>query len=395
MALDPHHSPGMRRSARNNQRPGFLYQTVLGELRSRMARGVFTGGSKLPGLKKIAAEFDVSIMTVRRALSVLEQEGHIQRMAGVGVFARPGRQTEQGGLAFVSTFLNSSFQTGIANGTRRAGQQLGRPVSILDGHFDVELEMKNVSRLPNSGIVGAVVLPPFRHPKAVKALQDLYRDGFPMVVVDMALPGVHTDFVTSDHETAAYDATAYLLSRRNAPAVFLTHPPVASSVLSRIQGYERALRDSDHGSWPEHKVWIDAEQQATGFDEDRRWWGGYTAVMPVLRDHPGPLSVLATDSYAGWGVYEACRELGLRIPEDVSVISFDDTEFTRTLQPPMTVVRQSLEEIGQTAVELLMRRLGSQPSQADFIKTFNHVVIGVRMIERSSVCNWPISAENV
>jgi LacI family transcriptional regulator len=384
MSVNPRNTSRKRNAGRDG-RPVFLYQSVLGELRSRMAAGAFAGGNKLPGLKQIAAEFDVSVMTVRRALDVLEQEGQVRRVAGVGIFTPVPGQTERGGLAFISTFLNSPFQSGIAHGAQRAGQQFGRPLAFLDGQFDAELEMRNLSRLPSSGIAGAVVLPPFRDPSTLRTLQDLHRSGFPMVVVDMTLPGIHTDFVTSDHEAAAYEATSYLLTQRTAPVLFLTHPPVASSVLSRIQGYERALWDIGAAALAQEKIWINPDEQGAGFEQERRWWGGYRAVLPVLREQRGPLSILAVDAYAGWGVYEACEELGLRIPEDVSIVAFDETEFAPAIRPPMTVIRQSVEELGRTAVDLLLRRIQAGPSIAGTTQSFNHVVIGVQMIERASV----------
>ena len=96
------------------------------------------------------------------------------------------------------------------------------------------------------------------------------------------------------------------------------------------------------------------------------------------------MAIFALNDYVGWGVYQACRELNLRIPEDVSVIAFDDSELTRALTPPMTVVAQRPGELGLKAMELLERRLQA----ADPTKLApEHVVIGVDLIERESVAD--------
>ena len=368
----------------------FLHQRVTEALRSRLLSGLFSRGAKLPSLSAIASEFDVSAMTVRRAIATLEEEGHIHRLPNVGVFVRPDpprRSTDSATLAFVATGLGSPFQMAIASSTQRACQRHGGAVQILDGHLDAELEMHHINRLPTSGVAGAIILPPFRDPKAIQSLQGLHSQGFPMVVVDMTLPGVHADLVTSDHEAGAYQATTYFLERGHSSVLFLTLPPYASSVLSRIQGYERGLRRLGREPLEEWRVWINLAEHIAGFEQGRKWWGAYRAVLPVLQRRQGPLAVLAIDAYAGWGVYEACRELGLSIPDDVSVIAFDETEIAHAMRPPMTVVGQRCDEIGCSAVELLRQRLETGQVKDGRRSITTQVTIDVDLIERESVAD--------
>jgi LacI family transcriptional regulator len=206
-----------------------------------------------------------------------------------------------------------------------------------------------------------------------------------MVVVDMTVPGVHADLVASDHEAGAHRATAHLLEMGHSTVHFLTLPPYASSVLSRIQGFERALRETGQEPPAESKIWIDLGEHIAGYEQGRKWWGGYRAMLPVLRKARGPLAVLAIDAYVGWGVYEACREVNLRIPEDVSVVAFDETEIAHAMHPPMTVVAQRCDEIGRAAVELLKRRIETGPAGQGPQKTITQVIVNVDLIERESV----------
>jgi LacI family transcriptional regulator len=86
------------------------------------------------------------------------------------------------------------------------------------------------------------------------------------------------------------------------------------------------------------------------------------------------------NSYAGRGLLTACRDLGLRVPEDVSVVCFDDTEFMEAFDPPVTVIAQRRREIGHAAVGLLERRLESGDAAEP-----QSVLIDVDLIERGSV----------
>jgi LacI family transcriptional regulator len=105
--------------------------------------------------------------------------------------------------------------------------------------------------------------------------------------------------------------------------------------------------------------------------------------MPLQRDCRPPLAFFALHDYAAWGAFEACREVGLHVPEDVSVISVDDSDITRAMTPPVTVVAQRPTEIGRRAVELLERRLQSPRVEIEP----EHSVIDVDLIARKSVAS--------
>ena len=94
----------------------------------------------------------------------------------------------------------------------------------------------------------------------------------------------------------------------------------------------------------------------------------------------GPAAFFALHSIAGRALVETCRDLGLVIPRDVSVVSFDDTEFMEAHQPPVTVIAQRAYHVGETAVELLERRL-----QGDRSAEPRHLLVDVDLIERGSV----------
>jgi LacI family transcriptional regulator len=215
----------------------------------------------------------------------------------------------------------------------------------------------------------------------------LQNDEFPMVFLDMTAPGLRADLVASDHEAGAYLATRYLLDRGHRRILLLTHPPVSSSVAARIAGYDRALLLSGIQSPPEWKAWIDLGIHLAGYHEGRMWWGGCQAILPLLRSVERPLAVLAVDSYTGWGVYEACRELGLRIPEDVSVMAFDDVDITRALSPPMTVISQRTDEIARVGLELLDARIQAKPPALPGRRDLRQVLMDMDLIERGSVAN--------
>ena len=366
----------------------FLHRTVADALRHRVTAGVLAGGAKLPTLRKIADEFAVSTMTVRQAIRALELEGHVYRIPGVGAFVRPqapSRAAARKMLAFAASDLASALEMGIARGIERACQKRGWSIQILDAQHEVDIEKRNMQRLPDSGAEGAMVLPTWGNNRCTEALFRLRQTGFPLVIVDRIPPGLQADLVESDHEQGAYLATKHLLAHGHSQVLMLTPPPLVSSIASRIQGYERALIEANITPRPEWKVWLNLDLQATAFEQHRRWLGGYTAMMPVLRKVRTPVAVFAVDPYTAWGVYEACRELHLDIPEDVSIVGFDESEITQAMRPAITIVAQRADDIGDAAVELLQRRIETGLTRNERRCTYSHVVVDVDLVDRESV----------
>jgi DNA-binding LacI/PurR family transcriptional regulator len=356
--------------------------------RERIRSGSLAGGAKLPALRELAEEFGVSTMAIRQAIQRLEREGHVYRMRGVGAFVRPAAPAAQTGrntLVFAATDLNSAFEVGIARGVERACRQRGWAVQILDAYHDAGLEAQNMLDIPGSGCRGAIVVPTWGDDRCVESLFRLQASGLPLVVADRIPPGLSADFVESNHEKGAFKAVRHLLQHGHPRVWMLTPPPLVSSIAARIYGYERALRAAGISPRPEWKVWLNLDVQAEAFRAQKKWLGGYNAILPLLREQAPPVAVFAVDPYTAWGVYEACRELGLRIPQEVSIVGFDDSEISLAMKPPITIIAQRTEEIGRAAVEMLVQLVESAPALPSGRRNYQHVVIDVDLVERESV----------
>jgi len=359
-----------------------LYRSVSEALRQRLKEGGMAAGTKLPPLRELASHFNVSTITVRQALRTLEQEGHLHCIAGVGVFVQPTiptrPATERLTMAFASIEIDA-YTNQIAHRIEEACQQRGWGMQIFNAQGDCQLEARNLSRFAKAGVSGAIILP-LGDAENFEAMVRLKLSGFPFVLVDRSVAGLKIDTVESNHEKGAYLATKHLLGHGHRRIYMVSQSITLAPVSARARGYERAL--VDHGIEPRRawKVIMDPEVTARGGREGRRWLGGREAMRPVLKAAEFPIAVFAHNAYSGWGVFEACRDLGVRVPDDVSIVCFDDLEFVRALTPPLTVVAQRIDEISRTAVELLERRLNSGPSAE-----YQHVLIDVDIIERGSV----------
>ncbi|MFD9876162.1 LacI family DNA-binding transcriptional regulator [[Kitasatospora] papulosa] len=166
----------------------------------------------------------------------------------------------------------------------------------------------------------------------------------PFVVVDPAGdPGDDIPSVGAANWQGGLAATRHLTGLGHRRVGIIGGPARMMCSRARLDGYRAALETSG--------VPMDPELIREGeFNHE----DGYTAALELLRLPEPPTAVFAGNDLQALGVYEAARELGLRIPEDLSVVGFDDLPLTRWIGPPLTTVRQPLIEMAETAARLVL-----------------------------------------
>jgi LacI family transcriptional regulator len=170
----------------------------------------------------------------------------------------------------------------------------------------------------------------------------------PMVIVDRELDGIAADLVRIDHELGAYLATRHLLELGHRRIACICGPARTSVAALRLAGYQRAMSEA---AIKVPQSWI-AESDFTSP-------GGYAAAVGLLQADP-PTAIFAGNDMIGIGVLRAAAERNVRVPADLSVIGFDDIEMSRYVYPALTTVGQSILQLGETAAEVLLRRIATQ-----------------------------------
>ena len=361
------------------------YLAVMQSLRQRLREGTWSPGARLPTLQTLGREFKVSTSTIRGALRVLEKEGCIYQVPDVGAFVSPtytGNAALRTVIAVSAADIADAFEMNVVRGILHACQERGWDVHTVDAQHDSATEAANLARLANTGSRGAVLMP-VGNCSNIEHLFKLKIAGYPFVLVNRGIIGLQVDLVESDNQRGAMLAVEHLLERGHRQPFMLTEhilPVPESWVLSRVQGFDHAL-SKHHLASRDSMIWMDSENRVRGTQQGRRWLAGYEAVMPILKSAAGPLSIFALDDWAAWGAVQACRALKLRIPEDVSIVAFDDSDITRALD--LTVVAQRPGDMGRKAIELLERRL--VPGGMELPP--EHVKLQIELIERGSVAD--------
>lgn len=303
-------------------------------------------------MKDVAHRAGVSTATVSRALS--DADGSVRpgtrdrvRRAAAELDYRPNhlprnmRQRSSRTLGLVITDITNPFFTAIVRGSEDVAQSQGYSFLLANTDEDAAKEEQTLRTMASERVAGVILA---SADEASGPIRSLLSNRIPVVALDRRIHGLAVDTVTSDNDGGAYDAITHLLDLGHERVGLVGGPEAISSMRERAAGYARALR----------KQGITQTLVRAG---DLRERSGYSATLELLDLALPPTAIFSANNLMTIGVLTAIRERGLRIPEDVSLIGFDDLPTAELLQPPLTVVAQPTYQLGARAAEVLLRRV--------------------------------------
>jgi DNA-binding LacI/PurR family transcriptional regulator len=191
--------------------------------------------------------------------------------------------------------------------------------------------------------------------------------GVPLVAFDRAPGDLAIDSVQITNAQAAAQAVNHLIQDGHRRIALITGTRTVATAIDRKTGYEQALQAAG----------LPVDPALIHFGDYVRE-GGYKAMQALMASPMSPTAVLVADTGMTLGAIQRLNELGLEIPRDLSLITFDDMPWATAIRPPLTVVAQPANEIGVVAAKLMLDRI-REPESAT-----KHVTLEARLIVRSS-----------
>ena len=225
-----------------------------------------------------------------------------------------------------------------------------------------------VSQMLRSGIDGLIITSFSLKQDICSAVENAR---IPVVELEEHSHFQQTDCVQASCTVGAYEITEHLIKMGHKKIAIVTGPDDSLTAQERKSGYLRALED--------YQIPVDPAYMITG---NYGAQFGYQAMQKLWNLPERPTAIFSTNYTLCLGIYESIYNFGIRIPEDLSVVSFDDFELSRLLSPPLTAVRQPLEEMAHQSCQLLLRRMNGDYN--DFPRTIR---IKPECIYRDSVRN--------
>ena len=256
------------------------------------------------------------------------------------------------------------FATIMAGAVEALSEHDMRALMCPTGHQHKN-EISLIEELVRGETHGAVLVMPEESPTELRALKE---QGFHFVVVD-PLHELDEDIpvVSAANTSGAHQATAHLLSLGHRRIGAITGPTSGLASRRRLMGFHSAQVAA--GVMPDPTLEVEG---------DFLLEGGAAATEQLLASPDPPTAIFAFNDSMAIGALRVARARGLRIPEDLSIVGFDDTVEAEIAYPPLTTVRQPLKELGSMAVGLLFRLMAEQWQEP------LHVELATRLVERAS-----------
>jgi len=325
-------------------------------------------------LQDVARRAGVAPITVSRVVNnsgYVAQEVRARVEAAVAelgyvpnTLARSLRSRRTNTLALVLTDLTNPFFTTVARGAEDAASDAGLMMIVCNTDESAEEEAKYVKLLVQHRVDGILLVPACDGAEPLRFAQ---RHGVPVVVLDRRLPGVAADTVRCDSERGARELGELLVGLGHRAAAVLAGPVGVSTSDDRVSGFGAALATSGAVCAVYHGE----------FTQD----SGAALVRAALAGEPRPTALFAANNFLTIGALRGLRELGLRVPEDVALVGFDDLPPALVTFPFLTVAAQPAYEMGRLAVEVLLARVrGDQEAPAPT----REIVLPTELIVRQS-----------
>jgi GntR family transcriptional regulator of arabinose operon len=378
------------------------HRRISDDIAARIESGHYAAGARLLSEPRLAAEFGVSRGTLRQALASLRRAGFLDSIPGRGTFVRgPRPRVPEARRRVVGLIVPSVTRPALPEVLSAIEDELhGRGYSLLvgtSGNTRAQ-EKGRVQRILGEGVSGLIILPIDGRPDPA-AYRQLLDEGFPLVLIDRHIVGLSIDAVLPDNVGGAFVAVSHLVELGHRRIAFISSDNLTTtSVLERLQGYQQALRANEI---PIESELIFARLPAIppdGTDEDRVIQDNARRIARFLSSRPLPTAVFALHDRIAISVLEASAELGIRVPEDLANVGFDDDPLAQKLRVPLTTIAQPRNQIGRTAAGMIADRIEGRRSETARIVLPTQLVIrrssGLPLVdgEKRKTVQSPVSA---
>ncbi|MCA9874229.1 MAG: LacI family DNA-binding transcriptional regulator [Anaerolineales bacterium] len=329
----------------------------------------------MPTIRDVAKQAGVAPMTVSRVINnsgyvseetrarveaAISALGYVPNMLGPSL-----RFNQTNTLALVLTDITNPFWTTLARGVEDAAQEAGYSVILCNTDESEEKQDQYLTMLLKRRIDGILLVPSNSTSNVVQLIKN---QGIKVVVLDREVNDAEVDVIQGDSVGGAYQLTRYLIELGHRDIAILSGPENVSTSSQRVSGFCQAVNEAGFPHNADNVFWGEFSQTL-----------GYEMVQRALEHTPSPTALLAVNNFIANGALRALRDQGIRVPEDISVVSFDDIPVAINPMPFLTVAAQPAYEMGYQATQLLVARLANEGPDA-----VQKIILPVEILVRQS-----------
>lgn len=331
------------------------YARLKEYIKEEILMGRIKPGEQIPSENTLAEMLSMSRNTVRKAISSLVVEGYLYTEHGKGTYCRDRSTARKNSknIGVITTYISEYIFPGVIQGIDRVLSEKGYSILLKNTGNDIEKEAVYLEEALVKDLEGLIIEPTKSalFPANLKYYEALDSSNIPYVFIH----GYYQQLedkpkVILDDSEGMYNAVNYLaeLGHRHIAGIFKADDVQG---INRHKGYARAL--SRHGIPynPDYVIWFHTEDRNIK---------PYSAIKSILGSGMEIDAVACYNDQIAFGVYELLAEMGIRVPEDISITGFDDSYLSLSCPVKLTTVSHPKERLGEIAAQLLMEMVGDR-----------------------------------
>lgn len=331
-------------------------------------------------IKDVAKYTGLSIATISKYINggnVLEQNKEaideaIKKLNfKVNQMARGLKTNKTKTIGILIPNLEQAFSTRIVSNVENILIKQGYSTIICDYKENSDLEKEKLQFLVNKMVDGIILMPLGDDAEDQNIIKEVIDNGIIVVLVDRILKNVECDAVLVDNLNAAYNAVEELIIRGHKKIGIISGPEDVYTAQERLKGYYRVHED--------YSMEVNEDLIKKG---DFKIDSGYNLLNELMSISEPPTAIFITNYEMTLGAIMAVNESNISVPDELSLIGFDNLELARVVKPPLSIVIQPMQSIGETSAEILLKRLNG-----DMNNFPSRIRLKAKLLVKESVSN--------
>lgn len=352
--------------------PKPLYLQIIDDIKTKISSGQLNIGQKIGSQQELSREYDVSLITIKKAIAELINQGVLFTRVGKGTYVsnRPSTidLSIHKTIGLVLSDLKNPFFSLIINSIEARASEFGYNILLSNSSDRPQKEDAVIRHFLSIGVDGLMVASLTHFYRASPTIRDLKNDDFPFIMISY-VDDKDVYYVGTDHEHGAFMATEHLIKSGYQNVGYISGEQGNLLGDLREKGYLRAIKEYNKEVNPNFIFRL--AQRGKDYES------GYEIGLQYCNSKIRPDAIFAYKDLAALGFEQAVIDNGLKVPDDVAIIGFDNIERTEYAPVPLTTISQPTDRIGKLATELLIQKI--QGSEIQF-----HTILKPELIIRKS-----------
>ena len=281
---------------------------------------------------------DINLETKKRVLQIAKELGYIRNAAAVAL-----RTKKTGTIGVVIADNRNPFYAEVLSGMEEAAREKNYHIILANTQRDYKKEEEAIKLLLAKRVDGLLITPVQDKDDDIK---NLIEANIPFVVVGRDFENIEVDAVYNDEVKGGFLAVEYLIKKGHKRIVLINGFLYKSPAKGRLEGYKKALK--------KYRIPLDESLMSVG---DINIEDGYERTKQMLGKKLNFTAIFAYNDMVAFGTMQAIKEKGLRIPEDIELVGYDDIPFSSHISTALTTIKLKKQDLGVESVKLLFSRI--------------------------------------